>query len=190
MPLDDILAVMREHFPGGYRWEAVTAGFSPDGKPFFVGNLSVEFNGVPMTVPGSADLQPGFGVSGAATVAFKNACLRGLGMGEALYKNKPAPVEPSRSYTTTDTRREYDKTRNNSGNSSHNRAWDGKAKVKSGQWAGTDYCDLPDDVIDKWAGNGVTTAVMEQNRRRGSSSSSGPSNAAVETVRRAPWNRR
>lgn len=185
VPVEDIHAVMREKFPGGYRWEAVAAGFTADGRPFFVGNLTVDCDGYSHTVPGSADLPEGFGVAGAATAAFKNACLRGLGMGEGLYQNRPESVNEPRhapNNTRTVPNQTYNKSRNGGGN--FNRPWDGHVPVKTGDWAGTYYHDLPDDVIDQWASNGVVTAVKEQNRRRGGDTASPE---AVGTVKRGPW---
>lgn len=191
VPVEAIHAVMRERFPAGFKWEAVAAGFSADGRPFFVGNLTVDADGFSHTVPGSADMPVGFGIAGAATAAFKNACLRGLGMGEGLYQNRPEPVNEPR-HAPNNTRsvpnQTYNQSRSNNngyGGGNFNRPWDGHVQVKNGEWAGTYYHDLPDEVIDKWAASGVATAVKEQNRRRGEGGGASPE--AVGTVKRGPW---
>lgn len=103
---------MRELFPNGYSWNVKQAGRHANGIAFFVGELTIMLpNGVHTVVGTAEGRSPNMGLSGVATTAFMNACLRGLGMAQSIYNedkhteeqevvnlDTPLPPQPQPSY--------------------------------------------------------------------------------------------
>ncbi len=172
-----------------YNWLPISVSFTPDGRAVYVGSMQVfETSGSQsIIVPGIATgVKSDIDVSGVATSAFVNACLRGLGMAEFAYAlpkrpstvdtapTRPVPPPPaSPSYQSGQAAPQNPRyaraTTTNGGTRSFTpRTWDGTAEVKSGFYAGKKYSQLPIEVLQKWANNADPNrnAVAELNRRQ------------------------
>lgn len=191
IPMADIYAALRDAFPLGYEWRPFAVGYNPEGATYFVGTLTVRAQNsdgslFSHTCTGAATSH--FNIidfAGLSSMALRNATLRGLGMGAAIYdsakpeevapsaviSDTPAAVSPNPSPPRFNPRPSY---QNNNYQQNARRSggdypeWTGSVKVKSGEFAGKEYRTLPDDTIEQWATSGIETAIKELNRRRAS----------------------
>lgn len=202
IPTEHVFDAMNEKFPNGYSFEPVAAGIASNGDAYFAGKLTVHDNDGSYTVTGSAS--GGIGLAGVATLAFRNAVLRGLGMAHTIYaqntyenntEDASAPQQDTRRYGNSQgggsSQGSGSYRGRNSGSGGGNYGpWTGTAKVKSGEFEGTAYKDLPQEIIESWAEKGNNIAGLELERRQkdgGNRGGNGGSNN--NTQRRNPFRR-
>lgn len=183
VPLEDIYAAVYERVDN-FVVNISQMGYRPDGGPYVGVDITLPIeNGNFHTVVGSADAKPQtVGMSGVQTIAIKNAFLRNLRMGEALYQSNTLKEEDNNTETPAEKPQSAPQTQRQ-GNS----RWDGELAPKQGKWAGTKYKDIPVEVLQGWAQAGISTAVAEL-ERRGINASAGSS--VQKTLNNSPFRTR
>lgn len=180
-----------------FEWEVDHVNFHPvDGRTIVVGSLTVfdvANRTYSVTVPGTATGQTiDNDVAGVTTSAFVNACLRGLCMAEFAYalpkgaitqappvqhQAPPAPMPMQPSYQggmappNPPNRPQYQQRPQSGGYGGgaprRSFEWDGELTIKSGNYAGTKYKDMPIEMLQKWTSGADPnkSAVKELERR-------------------------
>jgi hypothetical protein len=187
VPVDRIREFL-DTVPVNYAYHVTQSGNMGNGATYVAITLRVEFEDGVLTVPGGSD-STHIGYPGLIGEALRNAVLRGLSMGKALYEqaDNETPATSTETYqnqgslsqqtlpTNGDTSTGYTPTRGN------RPAWDGAVKFKQGKYAGRSYSEVPDDYIEFLAGKGTETAILELERR-------GRGRQAQETVQEGSRN--
>lgn len=170
VPFEDILTEVYKRV-NSFSVELTQMGYRPDGGPFVGVKITIPLEEDNIhTIVGSADSGPQMGISGVQTLAIKNAFLRNLRMGEALYQSNTIK-ENEKPVTATEPQVFTPKSQPQT-NQGGNKEWDGELTVKQGKWQGHKYKDLPLDLLTQWQQAGIKTASLELSRRGHNTTSS------------------